>query len=368
MKYKIGKSDSKIAGAAIEEVTAGLATPKLIWFTSGVDEFTGYTKALRQKFPDSIIVGTTTFAAFCREGAFKDTLLVLGIEEGIECCADVLEEVNKYPLKYVERVEGCANQIGGSQGDNTICFEVTTALISCEELVLSTLNAVLLKKNIPVFGGSAGDRGKAEHSMISLNGVVYDNACIFVLIKNLGGAIRLYRENIYKPTRHRFQATKVDVRKRRVYEYDNKPAAEVMAQALNTTTGNLVKYLDSYPLGRVIGSDMYITANESIAENSGMSYHARVYENAEMVLLEPDNYKAVLHQTREEVKRNTPQPSLSIMVNCLARSMLFEQDDYLQVFAKEMAEALGNYVGFAGYGEQLRQQHFNQTMILAVFE
>ncbi|MDF2564497.1 MAG: hypothetical protein K0Q53_892 [Massilibacillus sp.] len=368
MKYKIGRSSNKDTMQAIQETTAGLEAPKLLWFTSGVHDFAMYTEAMKATFPSSIIVGVTTFAAFCKDGAFKDTLLVLGIEDGIECCADVLEEVDKYPLKYVERVERCANEMGSSASDNTICFEVATALISCEELVLSTLNAVLMKKNIPVFGGSAGDRGTAEKTMISLNGVIYDNACVFVLIKNLGGAIRLYRENIYKPTNHSFKATKVDVRKRRVYEYDNKPAAQVTAQALGTTVGNLGSYLNSYPLGRIIGNDMYIIANESVVDSSGMSYHARIYNNSQMVLLEPDDYKEVLRKTTEQIKQQIPNPSLSIMVNCLARSMLFEKDGNLNDFAKKMESALGNYVGFAGYGEQLKQQHFNQTMVLAVFE
>jgi hypothetical protein len=56
------------------------------------------------------------------------------------------------------------------------------------------------------------------------------------------------------------------------------------------------------------------------------------------------------------------------MVNCLARSILFEGDGYLNEFAKTVGASVGNYIGFAGYGEQLKEQHFNQTMILAVFE
>ncbi|HWR40912.1 MAG TPA: FIST N-terminal domain-containing protein [Patescibacteria group bacterium] len=368
MKYKIGKSSCKDALKAIQEATVGLQTPKLIWFTSGVPEFAEYSKVMKAAFPNSIIIGTTTYAAFCKDGAFKDTLLVMGIEDGIECYGDVLEEVDKYPLKYVERVERCANQLSGNTGENTICFECTTALLSCEELVLSTLNAVLMKKNIPVFGGSAGDRGVAEKTLISFNGTVYHNACAFVLIKNLGGKIKLYRENIYKPTKHHFKATKVDVKNRCVYEYNHSPAAQVTAQALGTTADNLGKYLNSYPLGRIIGNDMYITANNSVTAHNGMAYHARVYKNSEMVLLEPDNYKEVLRQTMDQVKSDVPKPSLSLMVNCLARSMLFESDAYADKFATDMGSALGNYVGFAGYGEQLKEQHFNQTMVLAVFE
>lgn len=366
MNYKVGKSSKSDLNQAITEATIGLKYPKLILFFSNVEHFEEYTKKIKDKFENSIIIGSTTFAGFCMDGAYKNSLMVMGIEDGIECYADVLEDVDKYPLKYVDRVTECVNKFHNTS--NTVCFEISTALISCEELVLSTLNSVLEEHKIPLFGGSAGDRGRAEKTMISFNGIVYNNACAFVIIKNLGGKIRLYRENIYKKTTHYFTATKVDVRNRIVYEYDNKPAAKVMAHALNATVENISKYLDSYPLGRIIGSDMYITANQMVTKNDGMSYHARVYNNSKMVLLEPDDYKNVINETIDTVKKEVPNPSLAIMINCLARSMLFEKDGYLNEFAKKMGSALGNYIGFAGYGEQLKDQHFNQTMVLAVFE
>lgn len=366
MEHKIGRSSNKSIEKGVLEATEGLKNPKLILFFSGVQEFEAYTRELYRLFPKAIVIGSTTFAAFCKAGAYKDTLLVVGIEEGIVCYANVLEEVDQYPLKYIDRVETCMQQVGDC--NNTVCFTLSTALISSEELILSTLNAVLMKKEIPLFGGSAGDRGLAEKTMVSFNGEVYDKAAVFVLIKNLKGGIKLYQENIYMPTKHYFTATKVDVRKRIVYEYDFKPAAKVMAAALNTSISDLPRYLDSYPLGRLIGKDMYITANQMVGEKDSMVYHARVYNNAKMVLLEPDNYKNVIKETLERINKEVPNPSLTIVVHCLARSILFEKDGYLNDFARELGNTVGDYIGFGGYGEQLNQQHFNQTMIVAVFE
>jgi len=366
MNYKVGKSSNNNLKEAVSEATAGLNSPKLILFFTDINNFEEYTALLKEKFTTSIIIGASTYAGFCKDGAYKNSLLIMGIEDGIECYADVLEEVNRYPIKYVDRIKDSVNKF--KENSNTVCFEISTGLIGCEELVLSTFNSVLEGKKIPLFGGTAGDHGRAEKTRIALNGIVYDNACVFVFIKNLGGKIKLYRENIYKPTQHYFTATKVDVKNRIVHEYDHKPAALVTAKALNTTVNELPKFLDGYPLGRIIGGDMYITANQMITKDDGMAYHARVYNNSKMVLLEPDNYKAVINETIEKVKKDIPNPSLSIMINCLARSILFEQDGYLDAFAKNMSNALGDYIGFAGYGEQLNQQHFNQTMVLAVFE
>ena len=142
----------------------------------------------------------------------------------------------------------------------------------------------------------------AIRSYYAFQGQVYQNACAFVLIENLGGKIRLYRENIYKPTEHYFKSTKVDVRTRTVYEYNHKPAAKVMAEALGTTIAELPKYLDSYPMGRIIGNEMFIVANNCVVNGSAMQYHARIYNNSQVVLLEPDDYRNVIHATLEKVK------------------------------------------------------------------
>ena len=366
MKYKIGKSTQKDAKQAIEEAAGGLKEPKLILFYSGVEQFEAYTIEMKKMFPDSIIMGSTTYVSLCKEGAYKDTLMVLGIEEGIECFGDVLEEVDKYPLKYVRRVENCVKQLANPR--NTICLEFSTALISSEELILSTLNSVLGEKKIPLIGGSAGDHGVAEKTMVSLNGIVYDKACVFVLIRNLKGAIKLYKENIYEPTEHHFIATKVDVRKRIVHELNHEPAAKAMAKALNTRVDQLGPYLDNRPLGRIIGNDMYITANQMVLPDNSIAYHARVYSNSQVVLLQPASYKEVIEKTIEKIRRDIPHPSIAIMIHCLARSILFEQDGYINAYARKMGEAVGDYVAFSGYGEQLNEQHFNQTMAIAVFE
>lgn len=366
MDYKIGKSSLKDAKRALSEATSGLQSPKLILFFSGVEQFEEYTIELRKAFPKSLIMGTTTFVALCKAGAYKETLLVLGIESGIECYGNVLEEVDKYPIKYVNRVEACVNQF--SNTSHTMCFEFCTGLINSEEHVLNALNAVIAEKGIPLVGGSTGDSGIAEKTMLSYNGVVYDKACAFVLIKNLGGAIRLYKEIIYRPTNHFFTATKVDVKERIVYEYDHKPAAEVMAKALGTTLEKLPQHLDSHPVARIIGDELYITANKLITKNKGIAYHARVYNNAQMVLLEPLEYRKVNEETIAKIKKEVPKPAFSLVVHCLARSALFEGEQYINEFAKKMSDALGDYIGFSGYGEQMNVQNFNHTMVVAVFE
>ncbi len=370
MDYKIGRSQATPVDNAISQACQTMTQAKFVWFTTTVAAFAETSQKMQARFPHSIVMGTTSIAAFSNAGIFHDTLEVLAIESGIECVGNVLEEADCCPLKYVERVQEAVRKLGTHRADDTICLTATNGLISCEESVLAVLNSVLRKEHIPVFGGTAGDRGLAEKTLVSLNGKVYEKASVFVLIRNLGGRIHLYRENIYKPICEPLTATKVDAFTRKVMAYDGRPASEMEAKMHGLTTSQMDRnFLDSNPVGRIIGKDMYIIANDDMdTDRQTMKYHARIYENDQIVMLQPDDYRQVNRETMQKIKQDVPRPTLSIMVNCLARTLLFESEGYADEFFRSMGTVLGDYIGWGGYGEQIYEQHFNQTMIAAVFE
>lgn len=264
MEYNIGIGKSTNPETCVQEATAKFRKPKLILFFSAVENFERYTELIYQKFPESICMGATTIAAFSRDGADKTALKAVGIESGIKCSADVLEDVDKYPIRYVERVKRCVDEVRDTR--NTICLEFTTALLCAEESVLATLNTVLLDKKIPVFGGTAGDAGTATGTKVSLNGRVREKSSVFAIIHNEGGAVKIFRENIYKPiTGNVLTATKADGQKRTVYEYNNQPAVKVFAQELGVAESQVSNHFDTNPLGRIVGEELYITANCAMA-------------------------------------------------------------------------------------------------------
>ena len=351
----------------MNEVTKQFTNPKIILYYSPSKQFAEYTKLLHEKFPDSVCMGATTIENITKNGAVKQGLTAMALGEGIKACAGVLEDADTYPLKYVNNVKDCVQKI--SSNKNTICLEFTTAFCCAEESVLSVLNSVLTEHDIPLIGGSAGNDTKDNITYVRLNGKVYQNSCVFALIHNERGAIHFYRENIYKPkTGHVLVASKVDHVKRIVKEYNHEPAAKVFARELGVTDSQISKYFDTNPMGRIFGKHMYITANCAEVDGKGMSYHARIYNNSQVVLLEPDDYRRVVKETMEKIRQEVPRPSFSIMCHCLARTLLFEGDGYMQEYAKTMGTVLGDYIGFSGYGEQLKHHQLNQTMIVAVFE
>lgn len=205
--------------------------------------------------------------------------------------------------------------------------------------------------------------------MVALNGKVREKSMVFCLIHNEGGAIHFFRENIYEPvTGNMLLATKVDIATRKVMEVNNQPALKVFASELGVSESEAPKYFDSNPWGRIVGDETFITANCNTNPDKSINYHARIYENSQLMVLGPADYKRIIANTLGQVHRTCPRPSFAIVCNCLARTILFDGDGYLQEFAKQVGNTVGDYVGFSGYGEQLRQHHFNQTLAICVFE
>lgn len=367
MEGNIGVSSNSSAESCVNEATAKFKRPKLILFFSPVEHFKEYAELIHKKFPDSISMGATTIAAFSNSGADKRALKAVGIESGITCSAGVLEDADKYPIRYVERVKKCVDDVKNDR--NTICLEFTTALLCAEESVLSTLNTILWERKIPVFGGTAGDAGTATGTMVALNGVVHERSCVFTVIHNEGGAIKIFQENIYAPISGEvYTVTKADAQNRTVMEYNHQPAVKVMAKELGVPESEVTNYFDTNPVGRIVGDNMFITANCALGKGQSITYHARIYENSKVVVLKPDDYRSIVQRTMEKIKKEVPKPSFSIMCHCLARTLLFDGEGYLTEYAKSMGNVLGNYIGFSGYGEQYGEQHVNQTLLVAVFE
>ena len=79
---------------------------------------------------------------------------------------------------------------------------------------------------VPFVSGTLVYDGKPP--VVAYNGELYEDACVYALIKNTTGKIRVYKENIYEKTSAQSHfATKVDVSRKALIELDGRPAADV---------------------------------------------------------------------------------------------------------------------------------------------
>lgn len=362
-------SSSSVNEEAYSEIQTQLDTneikPILLIVTAEVDMLWYFALKLQERYPDAVVVGSTTYINYSSEGYSHCGASVMAINSGIEVSAGLIFDVDRHPSMYKAHIKQALDKL--SSHENTCCLEFVTSFGKGEELVLDTFEEVLEGSGIRVAGASAGSPSERRESFVSLGKDLFKQTCVFVFIHNLEGKIGFFRENVYKPTMHKFSASYVDCEERLVVEYNNRPAAEILAETLGVPQNELANHLFQHPMGRLLDGDIYITSADQIFEDGSISYFSRIYNHTKMLLLEPDDFRRVWRETFSRVEGEISKPSFSISINCFLRTMLFEEEGCFGEFVNQL-RGYGSFIGISGYGEQLDYIHLNQSMVLLVFE
>ncbi|WPC39410.1 FIST N-terminal domain-containing protein [Clostridium sp. JS66] len=148
VKTKVGRGMSDDLEIALDEATKDFVNPKLIIYYTSKSRFEQFSKLLYNKFPNYVIIGIYVYEEICKYGLTNGALLAMSFEEGIECFAGVIEDIDKYPVKYIQKVQDCISKLGAVS--NTICLEFCVGTTNSEKKVLSTINSLLHVYDIPL--------------------------------------------------------------------------------------------------------------------------------------------------------------------------------------------------------------------------
>ncbi len=351
-----------------EMITADGRAPKLIVFSSDYENFDLYTELLHRHFPDAQVIGTTSFLEHSSSGIGENGLSALAVYDGIECSSGVILEIRRRPAKYLNTIRSAFTRLSAGPQKDICALEFMTAYGKCEEIVLDTFREAIGNRFFPLFGSSAGVRRGTERSFVSLNGKVYDEACVFVFIKNLNGRIAVIKENVFRPTNNFFTVTNVNCEERRLFELDGRPAAVHIASSLGIEIPDLARNIGMHPLGRVYGDNIYIADAESVGKDASISYFSHIYNYSRVVLLEPSDIHKLSENFFEKISATGFRPSFSIAVNCAFDYSIYNDKGITQGFLKELGENCGCFWGVSGCGEQISFNNVSKTMILAAFE
>ena len=352
----------------INEEAEGRVPILIVFFSSNV-QFYYHSSKLYEHFPQSTVIGASSSICLSSEGYGPEGLCALVVFDGIDCACGTIMDVTTYPMQHADNVSDAMQRI--TKYENTVCLEFTTALLNCEEIVLDTLKSRLAKENIPVFGSSSGFAANTIMTYVSLNGKVYNEGCVFVLIHNEMGRIKLVRENMYRPSIVSFTVTDVDCEKRLIYELDGRNAAQLLCEKLGIRKDRLRDYLFEHPLGKVVQGRIYnVSANDVDMETGAICLDSRVYNRTKIVLMEvKDNLRDVWSKTAEESTENGEFcPAFSIVANCAIRTDYFIEHRMIDEFNFSLTDTLKCFVGGSGMGEHMDYEFLNQTMIIALFE
>lgn len=349
--------------AAIAEATQGLTSPALLLFLAPYDALGAAAAALKERFPDTPSIGT--IGTKLVNGQVGDSgVAVLGLFSDAKIRSGVITEISRCPVASTARLQKQIAEIAPGT-DDTVCIEYCTGF---EEKLVTTFTSCLEKKGIHLAGGTAFGAPEGKAGIVACNGTVYEDACVYALIKNTTGKVRVYKENIYeKKSANSHFATKVDVTKKALIELDGRPAADVYSRELDIPRDKIVDNVLVNPMGRAVGNQVFISSMMAMDANGALRNYKRINKNDCIYFLSLGDYRATEEQTRRQIKEEASHISLILSIDCIYRYLLYEKEHYFSTYAKDMA-TLGPHLGVVGGGEQYNNQHVNQTMVCAVFE
>ncbi len=351
MKQLYGKSDS----GNLSEAVRSISSPDLLIMLSNGNQFRDHVRELNEKFPNVPCIATTGhfYAETVKEGGVAVVAMT-----GVKASAGVLRDVSTIPVRDIADFEKNLLSIS-PEAKNTVCIDMCTGN---DAAVLSTMYSVLGKKNISLVGGTAFD------GMVAVNGTVYEDAAVYMFIKNLGGKIKVYKENIYEPMEegYRFVASNTDRDKYYVGDFNGKPAKKVYEEIFGITDAEIANQTFRNPLGKITGRDICIVSLKE-ASGNGLCCYRQVNNSDVLTLLHIENYEKVVDSTVEAIKSDFGKASAIFSVNCAFRYLFFTDEHFMGTYLNKMSTA-GMHVGFVGNGEHHNDQFVNQSMSCVAFE
>jgi hypothetical protein len=343
--------------------------PQLIVFFSDGDRFAEMTQELNKMFPDSTIIGASSFISFYEEGYSKRGICIAALEGDIRAAAGLIREISRNTGDiYQNEITATLNEFGidDCRSDNTCCFVLNPAGTSCEEFILDTLMNVMRNLNIPVVGGAASSE-KFINGAVSLNGNVYYNSTVYTLIHLNKGIINISLENIFRPMGKEYLVTEVDPESRILYSLNGEPAAAVLCRDLGISRDELPAALTRHPFGRVPNKKLFINEIDSVNDDGSISTFCRIQKQSKIVLLEPCELEQTMDQTWARLHEEMPVIDFSIMINCYSRVQMYLNNGWMDRFAQRTGKELDAVIGFTSHGEFLGDFLLNLSMLIVSF-
>ncbi len=362
MRGFIGTSQSDNISEAVEQATKGLKKADLLILIAPFIKAEKSAEYLAEKYPGTPMIGTTS-ASYTTKGIDDSSIMVIAFA-GVTVATGVITNTRKTPVTSILEFEETLNSIE-PESENTICLEFNTGN---EEKLLATINSVLKRYDISLAGSSAYGTPLGDKNQIIYNGKLMADTAVYAFVKNNAGRIIVGKENIYKRLSEKPHfATLVDRNTKTLFQLDDTPAHEIYTAETGVEKEGIVENMLVNPLGRAAGDDTFITATASLDMNGVMFNGKAVFENETIYIMEPDDIGEISMSTIEGIMDNLNSTSFTLCFDSVNRFRYIAGIGFLDQYLTNLSQ-LGTYAGIMGVGQQINNQHVNQTLVYVTFE
>ncbi|MDR1172992.1 MAG: FIST C-terminal domain-containing protein [Bacteroidales bacterium] len=365
MSYQTAYSDRADVRSAVGEIKTNLSNivdPSLIvYFVSPVYPAAEASRLMAEAFPSAQTVGCTTAGEMVAGKMLTKSIVAMacGKNSFRSIKAEALENIREDKQTVVKAFKNIEDYfhmpVSSMSPSRYLGMVLIDGQSKCEEYINDQIGN---QTNVTFVGGSAATDNPNGETYIFVNGKTYTDAAVLVLLEPSNGFAFLKTQSL-SLTDKKLTPTRVDESNRIVYEFNNKPAAQAYAQALNISADELPKHYTTNPLALVFDSKNYFVRDpHSILENGAMDFFCSVKEGMELTVLQAQDIVANTRKDLEQAWLNNRDPKAVIEFNCMSRMIELGEKNQKQEYAALFKSV--PTIAFGTFGESYIG-HMNQT-------
>lgn len=331
-------------------------------------DFAALSKAIKEKFPDTEVIGASTAGEIDMKGFQNDSVVLTTIKDSSTIAKGVfIDYGSKYPVSSKEDIEKALRSCGINTGDpnshkNAFAITFINGVFNAEETILTNFYSIIKNDNFKLAGGTAGFTGNEAKTFVSYNGKTTQDGAVMLFVKtNCKFDIR--QEDIFNPTGKTVYVTESDTVKRTIYKINGRPAKTVYAEQLGVSEEKAEGMTFENPFGRHINGNIHIAALAGFNPDKACTLFARVVPNSTLEMMHIGDPEQKCDETCAGIVAAIKEPKFVLMMTCITRTMAFQRMNLSSKIISKYQKAFPTFCGFSCYGEQIGRVHCNQTLV-----
>jgi hypothetical protein len=357
---------SEGAYAAAADVARQLAPydlSGLVVFVSPDYDVATFASEIARRFGPTPVVGCTTAGEITPEGWSEGAVVAIGflrrhfafIARPILDLAGFQVEAGRELTKELRA--DLAGLRPGFAARGLFGIVLIDGLCRREEAIVSALQMAL--DDIPIVGGSAGDRLRFERTFVIYGGAAYTDAAVLALAAT-DLPFKTFRNDNYEPTAVKMVVTEADIEKRIVKELNAEPAAKEYARVCGILDDELDAFaFASHPVLVSVGGEHFVRSIQRVNPDGSLSFFCAIDEGLVFTAAKRRDPMTSLSQLFSGIEDELGEVDLYIGFECVLRRLAAEREQMAQPMSKLYCAK--RVVGFNTYGEQYASMHVNQT-------
>jgi hypothetical protein len=340
----------------------------VLFFAHPRHDFARLTAAMQERFPDAITAGCTTMGEIGPAGMTDGAVVGLGLGPPCRAAAVLVEGLSEFRFEDGARlVSDLAEQLGlereGIAPGRHVLLTLTDGLSGMEEILVASLGFAL--PMVPLVGGSAGDAGRFERTLVALRGRASAGSAVVVLLEP-SVPFHPFQVHHYHPTPGRVVVTRAEPRRRLISRLNGRPATAVLADLFGVEIEQLQRgdiadlQRPGLQFGFNVGGRHYMRSVMTL-QGDDLLLGGAVEEGAILTIMKAGD---IVERTRQGVDQARAaldtRPAVMLAFSCGGR--LLEARARGVQAAVEEAICQVPCVGFTTYGEQFGPMQVNHTL------